>query len=533
MGPNCIRQTDLPHATRLFTDLVYDFDRVQPFYHRAPFAAESYRAAAGEVRLDAARRRALVDALREQNTGSGPAAENLDRLSDPSTLVVATGQQVGLYTGPIFTIYKALSAIRLAEDLTARGIRAVPVFWLATEDHDLEEVNHAWIFDAANQPLRLEAAVTAQPNQPVGQVPLADGVTGTLAAALDGLPHGAEVSRWAAEAYAGGATFGSGFQALLGRLLAPHGLLLMDPQAPGLRRLAAPLIRRAIEKAPELTADLLARGQQLARGGYHVQVHVEEKSSLFFLVEGGRRTPLHRDTDTYESEGSRHSRSELLARLESHPEDFSPNVLLRPVIQDFLLPTVAYIGGPAELAYLAQAEVLYRQLLGRMPVALPRAGFTLLDARADKLLNRYGLTVLDALHGAAALEQRIAGTLIPAELQQTFDAGQGQIEAASGAILRQLASFDPTLEAAWALSREKMRYQLGKIRDKTGRESLRRAERARADAAHLLNLIFPEKTLQERLYSVLPFLARHGLDLIGRLHGAIRFDCPDHQVLTV
>lgn len=530
----CIRHTDLPHTTRLFADLVYHFDRVRPFYRHAPFAAESYRAAAEQVQLDPAHRAALVAALEEENRGAGPPAlEHLDRLSRPETLVVASGQQVGLYTGPIFTIYKALSAAKLAAELTDRGIPTVPVFWLATEDHDLEEINHVWVFDSSNQPIRLQAGAAGDSGRPVGGVRVADSAGDPLRRALASLPFGDQVSRLAAEAYADGATFGAGFKELLSRLLAPYGVLLLDPLSPAIRRLAAPVVRQAIDSAPELTAALLDRGKELEKAGYHVQVHMEEKTSLFFLLEQGRRIPLRRSGDRYHpGNGAVHTASQLLARLEQNPEDFSPNALLRPVVQDFLLPTVAYIGGPAELAYLAQAEVLYRRLLRRMPVALPRACFTILDARAEKLMARYGLTIFDVLHGAAGLEQRIADTLIPGPLQRTFQSSHDQIESALEGVERQLLAFDPTLAAALATSRRKIRYQFSKMRAKAGREGLRRSERARAEANYLLDLVFPEKTLQERLYSVLPFLARHGLSLMDRLYASIRFDCPDHQVLV-
>lgn len=535
MNCRCLPHTELPHTSKLFADLVYHFDRVRHFYHYPPFRSESFTAAAGQVRLDAAHRAQLVEGLAEENRNAGVAAlQNLDRLAQPETLVVASGQQVGLYTGPIFTIYKALSAARLSAELVSRGIPTVPVFWLATEDHDLDEVNHVWVFDLENRPIRLQAAASPGPNRPVGGVRLEDNAVPGLQAALSGLPFGSEVGEWAAQAYSQGATFAAGFRHLLAQLLAPYGILLIDPQSPAMRRLAAPVMAQAIRKAPELTAALLARGQELERGGYHIQVHMEEKTSLFFLLENGRRTALRRSGDLYQpGNGSSHSKTELLARLERSPEDFSPNALLRPVVQDYLLPTMAYIGGPAELAYLAQAEALYRHLLGRMPVALPRAGFTILDRRAEKLLTRYGLEIRDLLHGPETLEQRIAETLIPGSLQETFHSSRHQLEQALDGVEAQLLAFDPTLAAALGKSRRKIQYQFGKIQAKAARESLRRTERAGSDAAYLSHLVFPEKTLQERFYSILPFLARHGLELIDQLYSAIRFDCPDHQVLTV
>ena len=534
----CIRHTELPHTSRLFADLVCHFDCVQGFYHHAPFSENSFFAAAESVKIDSSHRARLVEVLRAENSQSGEAARaHLERLERPETLVVAAGQQVGLYTGPIFTIYKALSAARLASELTEKGLPAVPVFWLATEDHDLAEIDHVWVFDAQNRPIRLQASASPADGagRPVGPLAVGDASRASLQRALADLPFGSEITRLAQEAYPDGVTFGGGFKSLLRRLLAPHGVLLLDPLSPGVRRLAAPLLRQVIEQGPELNVALRARGRQLEQSGYHAQVHVEESTSLFFLIENGRRISLRRSGQSgreYTANGRTHQQARLLARLEDEAEAFSPNALLRPVVQDFLLPTVAYLGGPAELAYLAQSEVLYRRLLGRMPVALPRAGFTILDARSQKLMSRYGLRLTDALSGAEALEQRIAEVALPERVRAATRSSQEQIETALRSLEEELLAFDPTLAAAVNLSGRKIRYQLSKIQAKGARENLRRVERCRADAAYLSGLILPEKTLQERFYSVLPFLARHGLGLLDRLYGSIRFDCPDHQVLV-
>jgi uncharacterized protein YllA (UPF0747 family) len=193
---------------------------------------------------------------------------------------------------------------------------------------------------------------------------------------------------------------------------------------------------------------------------------------------------------------------------------------------------VAYIGGPAETAYLAQSAVIYRALLGRMPVAVPRTGFTVLDARTDKLMTRYRLSLQDFFHGETALRERIAATLIPSTLQATAGKTQEAVNAAVARYAAELRAFDPTLAQALDRSANNVRYQLEKIGRKAGREALRRDERAARDAASLYGLIYPERSLQERVYSVLPLLAKHGPDLIGRIYDAIELDCPDHRVMV-
>jgi uncharacterized protein YllA (UPF0747 family) len=219
--------------------------------------------------------------------------------------------------------------------------------------------------------------------------------------------------------------------------------------------------------------------------------------------------------------------------LADRAESVSPNALLRPVWQDFMLPTVAYVGGPGEVAYFAQSAVLHDRLLGRMPVVVPRGGFTLLDARSEKLLARFGLSLTDVMVHAGALRERIARTLVPDTLGVRF--GETSAEAARllDALGSELQNFDPTLADATAKSRAKVLYQIEKLRRKAERETLRRDARATADAAYLRGLLYPEGHMQERLHSILPFLAQYGLDLLDRLYAQVRPECPDHRVMTL
>jgi bacillithiol biosynthesis cysteine-adding enzyme BshC len=524
MECSCIRHTELPHASKLFADLIYHPDRVRAFYPLPPQNPESYVSAARQVNLSVERRAALISALREQN---GPSA-SLDLLARPDTVAVVTGQQVGLFSGPAYTIYKALTAARLARELTDRGIPAVPVFWLATEDHDFAEVNHTWVFDTEHRPLRLEIEGPSGSDQPVGEVRLASVPIEGLREALREFPFGREVADRVAEAYTPGRTLGQAFGALLGDLLGAWDIPRIDPMAPAVRELAAPLIRSAIEQAPELKRLVMERNRELESAGYHSQVHVEDETSFFFLLENGRRMALRKHNGNYASADARFSPEELLARA----QHISPNALLRPVVQDSILPTVAYIGGPAELAYLAQSEVLYRALLGRMPVPVHRSGFTVLDRRSRKLMDRYGLSVTDFFHGEQALRERVAAALVPGGLSGVLDQTRSSTGQALQRLEAELAGFDTTLDAAVRKSYGKIAYQLSKIERKVGREMLARNERAAHDAGYLTGLIYPQKHLQERFYSIIPFLAKHGPELIAQLYENIHLDCPDHQLLV-
>jgi bacillithiol synthase len=525
MESSCVRQTDIPGTSRLFADLIYQFDRVSDLYPHRPNDAEAL-AAAAQFDFPADRRAALVRALTPLNRGN----PSLEVLARQGTVAVVTGQQVGLFSGPAYTVYKALSAIKAARELTARGIPAVPVFWLATEDHDFAEVDHVWVFGADYQPVKIQVREPAGNGaHPVGGIPLADVPITELRAALAGLPFADDAVAMVERAYTPGATMGSAFASMVKELFDAYGLLLIDPMEPAVRELAAPLMKQAVERMPELIDALMVRSRQLVERGYHAQVLVDKTTSLAFLLDSGRRIALRRAGSEFNAQHQKFSVQNLAARA----ADLSPNALLRPVVQDYLMPTAAYVGGPAELAYFAQSQVLYEALLGRQPAALPRSFFTLLDERSHKRMVRYRLGPTDLFGGERALHDAIAARLVPEQLRRRLGDTQAAFSSALDALSGELHQFDVTLEGALATSRRKIEYQVGKIARKTATQIMARDEQAVRDARSLNGLAFPEKHLQERLYSIVPFIARFGPGLVDELYSAVRTDCPDHQFLVV
>ena len=203
------------------------------------------------------------------------------------------------------------------------------------------------------------------------------------------------------------------------------------------------------------------------------------------------------------------------------------------MLQDYILPTHTYVGGPAEIAYFAQSQVLYERLLGGMPNLLHRSGFTLIDGSTAKRLERYSLHLPDFFHGEEALREKMAAALAPPELRAKFGSVRERVTGELDGLQSVVEAFDPTLGASLRKSRAKMLYQLGKAEAKVARESMRRSGRAEADAGPLVTELFPDKHLQERYYSVLPFLARHGFELFDTIYANVHLDCPDHILLPV
>jgi len=534
---HCIPFTEIPHATRLFTDLVYHYDRVRAWYPHAPLDPASYHAAAKTLDYPAATRAEVSTVLEEQarRFGAVPAVlANIERLRQGAYAVV-TGQQVGLFGGPVFSFYKALTAIKIAASLTANGLDTVPVFWLATEDHDLEEVNHAWMLSADGRADMVKSAAKPEAEHaPVGDIVFDEEISGLVESTIATLPAGEASDETAAllrECYRPGRTFGGSFGRMMARLFGRFGVILMDPRDPRLRQLASPVFRKAIEGASDFYHALDARNRELGSHGYHAQVYVSEETSLLFVRQEGHRTPLRRKDGNFLLQGQPVTRDSLLGALDSHPENFSPNVLLRPVVQDSLLPTLGYVGGPAELAYFAQAGAVYEGILGRMPVVTPRASFTLVDTRSTKLLNRYELSLPTIFREDTAVRERMARRFLPPQLTATLAASSTELDAMLARVRGELSALDSTLDDAAARAGRKMSYQLRRLGEKAGRAVLRRNEQIDRDATYLLNHLHPRHSLQERVFTGVSFLAIYGTSLLDTIYEKVQTTTADHHPL--
>lgn len=537
MRSECLPFSQIPHTTPLFTDFLSYQPKVQPFFPRSAFFAEWLKDEAIAVSYDSQRRERVATVLERQNRNwdaSAAVAKNIERLRAGARAVV-TGQQVGLFGGPVFSIYKALTAVKLAGLATQNGIDCVPVFWLATEDHDLAEVNHVNIPDSEALQ-KVLAPTQGLPDAPVGTITFGSEIEAGVESAA-GLLGDTQVVGALRESYRPGETFGSAFARLFARLFGDWGVILLDASDPALHRIAEPIYRAAVESAAELDEALLARGRELEAAGYHQQVKVTPSSTLLFALWDGARVPVHRrgngSTGQFVIEKEEISQKELLHRIAAEPQTFSPNVLLRPVVQDYLLPTLAYTGGSAEVAYFAQAAVVYEKLLGRITPIVPRFSATIVDSKLRGLLDRYQLDLTDLFHGPEQLRKRLAAHALPNELQLSFDRAIAVVESSMAAIRDSLSRLDKTLVDAAQNAESKMRHQLESLRARAGRAELRQSEVLNRHAALLSNLLYPNKVLQEREIAGIYFLSRYGTELLRDLYDSIHADCLDHQVISL
>jgi bacillithiol synthase len=532
----CLAFADIPHTTPLFKDYLAWAPQVQRFYARPPRLSSWVAEQAASLNLDADRRKKVADILERQNRSWGASNETLDnisRLRNGASCVV-TGQQVGLFGGPLFSIFKAVSALQLARESRSAGVNCIPVFWLATEDHDLAEVNNATVFGPNYSLALLQTTAHARAEAPICEVEFGPEITNLVEQAAE-LLGDSEAIVALRESYQPGRKFGDAFAKLFTNLLRPWGVVMLDASDPELHAIAEPIYRAAVDSAPELDNALLHRGKELVAAGYHEQVKVTARSTLLFALQDGARTAVHlngnRGGDEFRIGDTKISREELLKQISSHPENFSANVLMRPVVQDYLLPTVAYVGGPAEIAYFAQAAVVYERFLGKITPVLPRFSATLIEPKTDKLLKRYQVELRDLFHGLDVLRQKLADHTLPADLHDAFDVADKSLQDSLNQVLSSLEKLDSTLVKAAEKASAKMHYQLKRLRARAARAQIARQEILVRHAVELCSALYPHKTLQEREIAGIYFLARHGLGLIERLLEAANGDCADHQVL--
>jgi bacillithiol biosynthesis cysteine-adding enzyme BshC len=539
MTTTCIPYTHVPHASALLTDYLYHFDRVSQFYNGSPYDVRSYRTVAEQLGRFDLRRREITEVLAQQNRAFGcgePTLANIQRLSEPGTFAVVTGQQVGLFCGPAFTLYKALSTVRLAQSLSEQGLSAVPVFWLATEDHDLEEVAESAVFDEEYNlvPLR-DSGDRPSPRSPVGRVRHTEAISAALGQMEAVLPAGESRSRLMQdlrECYVPGATWGASFARFLTRLFGRWGVILMDPIDESLHRLSSGVYEQALRNAAEIRAGILESTHALIQRGYHAQVHVVEDSTLLFMARNGDRIGLHqRDGKFFSEETEEIPLTQLQRMLAERPLDFSPNVLLRPIVQDSLLPTLAYVAGPSELAYLGQARTLYRALGRPQPVIFPRAAFTLLDARTDRWMEKYKLRLEDVWQGEEHLSRKIAEAGSAEGWAERFNQSEAELEQILDRLRTDIEKLDPTLLDTLQHAKEKTKYQMERLRSKVSRAALSRSELLVRHMQALSRFLLPHKDLQERRVGGVYFLGRAGYELLDRLLAHTQVRCSDHQTL--
>ena len=529
-----------PWIRRLAADYVFEYEKVADFFAGNPADPAAWRESIVRTQRHQRDGEAIARILQAQQRSRGAPPEALaasTQLRDARTVAVVTGQQAGLFGGPLFTLLKAITAIRLAERVrTEYSVPAVAIFWIDAEDHDWDEVKACGVFDGDTNPVRI--AVGNPPGaheRSVGQVRLDQSATAAvdgLAATLQSTEFSHELLSTLRRVYAPGVGMAHAFGQWLESVLGPRGLVVFDAADPASKPLAADIFAREIEHAGDTSRLAADAGAALQARGYHAQATPQEGHVALFHLDGSREA-IRRQGDHFEVGDRTESTQALLERVRRTPAEFSPNVLLRPLVQDTLFPTVCYVAGPNELAYLGQLGRVYEVFGVPMPLIQQRATATILDSNAMRFLARHELP-LESLRAQdeAALNQLLQAQL-PPSVEATLEDASRLLRDRMEALAQAVPQIDATLEGAARSTLGRMQEELKKLHNKIIHAAKRKDETLRRQFTHARAQAFPGGHPQEREIGFVYFLNKYGPDLVDRLSDELSLEMGTHWVITI
>jgi bacillithiol biosynthesis cysteine-adding enzyme BshC len=518
----------IPGIKRLASDYVFAFGGLAPFFSGNPADRSAWVTAIARTQAHPRRSSDLAAVIRNQQQRRGATGATIAagaKLADAETVAIVTGQQAGLFGGPLYTILKAVTAIKLAEQVTREhGVTAVPVFWIESEDHDWDEVRSCRVLDAemALKAVGLPERASGDP-VPVAAIAVDEHIHSVLAELEQILPPTEFRDALVADlrtAYAPGTGMADAFGRLLERVLGDRGLVVYDASDPAAKPLVGDLFARELSTPGETARLAAAAGADLTALGYHAQVQTSDVNGVsLFRLEGGRR-PIQRPTS-------------LVREAADKPAGFSPGVLLRPLVQDTVLPTVCYVAGPNELAYLGQLRGVYERFGVPMPLMYARATATILDAPAIRFLSKYNVP-FDALapQDDSTLNELLR-TQIPPEVDEALDAAARALEERMSRVIAAVPALDPTLEATAKNTLSRMQHDLDNLHSKTIQAAKRRNDTLRRQFLRTRTLAFPNGQPQERTIAFIWFLNQYGEAFVERLWQDLPLEMGMHWVVTI
>jgi len=545
---NWIDYHDLPHSaggfSKLFLDYLYQFPKVQSYYESDFHNFQQLGVAAGKVCQRFHNRTELVEILLDQNRNYGSseqALENIRKLGEEKTVAVVTGQQVGILTGPMYTIYKTITIIKLAEQLgrTFPEYTFVPVFWMENEDHDFEEVNKIGLLNADHVPVTVQYLIEGKPLDrnigAVGNVVLDNQIQSFLEQIQSILPHSEfkkPLLELLQQAYSPGTTLTKAFAGLMNQFFSKSGLVFVSSNDNRVKRLLAPLFKKEIAEYPKLSQVFIGRSAAL-EAEYHAQIK-PKALNLFLFHKNGRYLIEPRDQD-FSLKGTRQyfQKDELLRIAEETPELFSANVVLRPICQDTILPTLVYVGGPSEIAYFAQLKPVYQYFELAMPMIYPRASATILEAKHDKTLEKYELELLEFFGNPENVNRKVIEMVSEVKIEDVFGDATKRIGELTNEMKFGLNYIDPTLLGALETTRSKIDSHFQVLKEKTIEAQKRRHEIALRQVSRVANSIFPKGNFQERELNIIYFMNKHGVELATHLTNELQIDSFKHQIIRL
>ncbi len=484
-------------------------------------------------------REAMREVLRRQNAQYGVSertVELLDRLTDPRSVCILTGQQAGLFCGPMYTIIKAIAISKAARLYSQKLDRPViPVFWIAGDDHDLDEVNNMVLLDRLGEEVLAKYPHGPTSGLPVSRVCFSDEAAltemiDTFKSQIGQSDYSADLFDRIESAYSSSDSFCTAFGKLMASLLGDNCPVMFNPCDDEAKNLAIDLFSRIVEQQDDLHIALSARNKALHESGYHIQVEKKENSAHLFYADS-QRLPVLRDNADFRIGDEAKTASELQDLIRKHPERFSPDVLTRPILQSFLLPTVCQIGGPSEIAYLAQVNPLFEQFSLCAPFYRARPTATVIEARFEKLMSEHSICFESLTGDIEQVVNRVLAESFPSDIEERFQALASDVAQRFSDFADQSLSHYPDLKRNAAQSAGKIDFILKQFESKVFATHKKRSGEMRERIYRLWHSLCPKRTLQERSLNVTYFISRHGLGFIDYLYDSIDSEETDHQLI--
>ena len=521
-------------------DYAFNFQNVASLYAGDPTTAEAWRETIARVQAHPRERggiAGIVAAQQERRGAPAAAREAATRLADATAVAVVTGQQAGAFGGPLFTLLKAVTAIQLARRTASEHhTPVVAVFWVDAEDHDWEEVRSCMVLDADFQPRTITVAEPEGAGElPVAALVLDDRIEQSLEDLASALGT-TDFSEWAMaqlrSAYRPGTGMADAFARWIEGLLGPFGLVVFDSSDPAAKPLAASLFTRELRSPGRTAALAAAAGETLGSRGHQPQVMPQPDSVSLFHLDGARR-PIRRQGDSLVVGDRTFTTDTLADETASQPGHFSPNVLLRPIVQDTLFPTICYVAGPSELAYLGQLGGVYAQFGVPMPLMYPRASATIVDSSTARFLGKYDFPLEDLQKQDESALNRLLHSQLPPEVEQSLTEAEESIRRAMQRVIDAMPLLDPTLAGAARTTLGKMEHDLRGLQSKVIQAAKRRDETLRRQFTRAQAQIFPMGHPQERTLGAVYFLNRYGPALVDRLIDTLPLELGRHWIITI
>ncbi len=539
-----IKFSDLPGQPNLFLDFLYEFEKVERFFDPDTKNTDNLNNKFTNLLDNYSVDRVIIqDIIADQYAtlnSSSTTKSNIKLLGEPNTITVTTGQQVGIFTGPLYTIYKAITTIKLAEYLKLKydDFNFVPIFWLAGDDHDFEEVRFINILDNNNNLKRVVYNDGKEDDVNRGSVgklefkQSIDDVINEIKNSLRPTEFTDEIIELLQKFYNPEETFSSSFKKMMMNFFDEYGLIVFDPTDIRVKEVLKPIFLKEIAEYEKHTDSLVSLSAEL-EDLYHAQVKVKPVN-LFINYEGGRYL-IEPGENEFRLKGKRKrfTKEELLEEIDNYPENFSPNVLLRPVCQDYIFPNAFYVGGPGEISYFAQLKPLYDFYTLPYPIVYPRSSATLLENNSKRILNKIGLDITEIFINSKNISNRVIEKLDDNNINTLFDNTLEQFTEIYQNLEEHISAIDKTLIDAINKNKQRTFQNLQNLKDKVAKAQSRRYEDSLRQIERVRNLLYPNDNFQERELNIVYYLNKYGKDFIKQLYSRLSINRFSHQIIDI